>query len=158
MDREMQLRLYEPYYSATNNVRLSEFPVDEQFVNPGIGVQMFDFMVALHGKEDYELKKKTQMLPASLSEKNSLVENKEAHVLNSDLKQEGFGNKDFIEKSQDTTFQEKGLEQSILSAMKHAKIKTDQVTYVPEKKRKQMGQKGEGPCAKFALKDKFKLV
>lgn len=58
MDREMQLRLYEPYYSSTNNVRLSEFPVDDQFVNPGIGVQMFDFMVALHGKEDYELKKK----------------------------------------------------------------------------------------------------
>lgn len=54
----MQLRLYEPYYSSTNNVRLSEFPVDDQFVNPGIGVQMFDFMVALHGKEDYELKKK----------------------------------------------------------------------------------------------------
>lgn len=158
MDREMQLRLYEPYYSSTNNVRLSEFPVDDQFVNPGIGVQMFDFMVALHGKEDYELKKKTEMLPASLTEKNDLVENKEARALNSDLKQEGFGNKDLIEKSQVTSSQAKGLEQSILSAMKHAKIKTDQVTYVPEKKRKQTEQKGQGACKKSGLKDKFKLV
>jgi len=158
MDREMQLRLYEPYYSSTNNVRLSEFPVDDQFVNPGIGVQMFDFMVALHGKEDYELKKKTEMLPASLTEKNDLVENKEARALNSDLKQEGFGNKDLIEKSQVTSSQAKGLEQSILSAMKHAKIKTDQVTYVPEKKRKQTEQKGQGAYKKSGLKDKFKLV
>lgn len=158
MDREMQLRLYEPYYSSTNNVRLSEFPVDDQFVNPGIGVQMFDFMVALHGKEDYELKKKTEMLPASLPEKNDLVENKEARALNNDLKQEGFGNKDLIEKSQVTSSQAKGLEQSILSAMKHAKIKTDQVTYVPEKKRKQTEQKGQGVCKKSGLKDKFKLV
>ncbi len=158
MDREMQLRLYEPYFSGANNVRLSEFPVDDQFVNPGIGVQMFDFMIPLHGKEDYELKKKTEMLPASLPEKNQLVENKEARVLNSDLKQEGFGNKDFGEKSQETNSQRKGLEQSILSAMKHATIKTDQVNYVPDKKRKQIKQEGQGPSKKSGLKDKFKLI
>jgi hypothetical protein len=65
MDREMQLRLYEPYLNHSRHVRLSEFPVDENFVNPGVGIQMYDFFVDLHGKEDYELKKKTEMLPAS---------------------------------------------------------------------------------------------
>jgi len=157
MDREMQLRLYEPYSSGSRNVRLSEFPVDETFVNPGIGVQMFDFMVDLHGKEDYELKKKTELLPASLSEKNDLAD-RDSKALSNDLKQEGFGNKDFIEKSSEKLPQHTKLDSSILQAMSHATIKTEKINYIPELKRKKSLQQGEGPCKKKTLKDNFKLV
>lgn len=100
-------------------------------------------------------KKKTETLPASLPEKNDFVENKDAIAFNSNLKQEGFGNKDFFENSH----KKSGLEQSILSAMQHASIKTDQVSYVPSlQKRKKLDQKGQGPNKKFALQDKFKVV
>lgn len=156
MDREMQLRLYEPYVTNARHVRLSEFPVDETFVNPGIGVQMFDFMVDLHGKEDYELKKKTESLPASLPEKNSLVE-KDSKALNNDIKQEGFGNKDYVEKFAEKLKPQTKLDSSILKAMSHATIKTDKIIYTPNLKRKQSVQKGQGPSKKL-LKDNFKLV
>jgi hypothetical protein len=157
MDREMQLRLYEPYINPARNIRLSEFPVDETLVNPGIGVQMYDFMVDLHGKEDYELKKKTDLLPASLPEKNNLVE-KNSQALNNDIKQEGFGNKDYVTKSSEKFEKPTKLDSSILQAMTHATIKTEKLTYVPNFKRKNSEQKGKGPCNKKALKDNFKLV
>jgi len=156
MDREMQLRLYEPYLVNSQNVRLSEFPVDENLVNPGIGVRMFDFMVDLHGKEDYELKKKTDLLPASLPEKNNLAEN-ESKALNVDIKQEGFGNKDFLEKSPEKLKPPTKLESSILEAMSHATIKTDKINYVPNLKRKNSSKNGQGSLKKN-FKDNFKLV
>jgi len=35
MEREMQQRLSEPLYQPNLNVRLSEFPIYGEFVNPG---------------------------------------------------------------------------------------------------------------------------
>jgi hypothetical protein len=156
MDREMQLRLYEPYVNRTTNVRLSEFPVDESFVNPGVGVQMFDFMVALHGKEDYEQQKKTEKLPASLPEKNNL-KNIDSKALNNDIKQEGFGIKDYKDESAEKSSNSRGLDSSILNAMTYASIKTDKLIYRPQLKRKKT-QSGQGQCKKSLLKDNFKLV
>jgi hypothetical protein len=156
MDREMQLRLYQPYGSYSRSVQLSEFPVDDNFVNPGIGVQMFDFMVNLHGKEDYEQTKKTEYLPASLPEKNNLAE-KDSKALANDIKQEGFGNKDYVESSEEKLKTPSKLDTSILNAMSHATIKTDQIKYVPALKRKSV-QKGKGPSNKKLFKDNFKLV
>lgn len=157
MDREMQLRLYEPYSNFSRNFRLSEFPVDENLVNPGIGVQMFDFMVNLHGKEDYELKKKTETLPGSLPEKNNLSEI-DSKTLNNDIKQEGFGKKGYVEKFPENLKTTTKLDSSILEAMSHATIKTDKISYVPNLKRKSAQQKGKGPSKKSLLKDNFKLV
>lgn len=152
----MQLRLYQPYGNYSRSVQLSEFPVDDNFVNPGIGVQMFDFMVNLHGKEDYEQTKKTELLPASLPEKNNLAE-KDSKALANDIKQEGFGNKDYVESLEEKLKTPSKLDNSILNAMSHATIKTDQIKYVPVLKRKSV-QKGKGPSNKKLLKDNFKLV
>jgi hypothetical protein len=156
MDREMQLRLYQPYGNQSHSVRLSEFPVDDNFVNPGIGVQMFDFMVNLQGKEDYEQTKKTEYLPASLPEKNNLLE-KDSKALANDIKQEGFGNKDYVENSKKESQKNSNLDSSILSAMSFATIKTDKIKYVPKLKRKSE-QEGKGPLKTKRLKDNFKLV
>jgi hypothetical protein len=154
MDREMQLRLYEPYVNNSHHIRLSEFPVDDNFVNPGVGVQMYDFFVNLNGKEDYEQKKKTEMLPASLPEKNN-VHNVDAKALDNDIKQEGFGNKDYLAKF---ASKPNRIDSSILSAMSHATIKTDKINYVPSKKRKNTEQKGQGVFKRQLMKDNFKLV
>lgn len=156
MDRELQLRLYQPYGNVSHSIQLSEFPVDDNFVNPGIGVQMFDFMVNLHGKEDYEQTKKTELLPASLPEKNNLLE-KDSKALANDIKQEGFGVKDYTKNLQEKLQNNSNLDSSILNAMSHATIKTNKIKYVPQLKRKVI-QEGNGSFKKQKLKDKFKLV
>lgn len=149
----MQIMLSEPYYSEVNSIRLTEFPVADQFINPGVGISLYDFFVPLHGKEDYEMKKNTEMLPGSLNEKPEL---KESKVDSASLKQEGFGAKDKLEISSKDVSSERGLNNSILNAMKHAKIKTSELKYSPkEKKIKQIGQ---GQSKKNCLKDKFKLI
>lgn len=154
MDREMQLRLNEPYFQANKNPRLTEFPLDDQFINPGIGVQMYDFYVPLHGKEDYELKKKTEALPGSFSEKSSdVIKN-----LKNDLKQqEGFGVIDSLPSSSQTLSKKRGLDSDVLSAMKFATIKTNQITYVPKTKKIQK-EALKSVTKKSLLKDKFKLI
>lgn len=154
----MQLRLIEPFYQTVNHVRLTEFPTDDQFINPGIGVQMFDFFVPLHGKEDYELKKKTQLLPASLEEKNVTEANSEKNKLKGELTQEGFGKKDNFQLASNQLLSQKGLTTPILNAMKHAKIKTNQLKYIPQVKKKKSVQKGAGNLKTKSLKDKFKLI
>lgn len=149
----MQLRLNEPYFHTNKNPRLTEFPLDDQFVNPGIGVQMYDFYVPLYGKEDYELKKKTEALPGSFSEKST----DESKDLKSDLKQqEGFGIKDNLPSSSQILSKQRGLDSDVLSAMKFATIKTNQITYIPKIKVKKSEQKTS--TKKGLLKDKFKLI
>jgi len=134
----------------TNHVMLTEFPIYGEFVNPGIGVQMYDFLVPLHGTEHFSLAKETVNDPGSLSVKsneNTFVKSESQIVSN--LKQEGFGdiqNEKEIEINKDAQLDNPIIESSELSnnekikklgpifdAMQKAKVQTSALQFKPKK-------------------------
>jgi len=151
MDREMQQRLSEPLSGPSNHVLLSEFPIYGEFVNPGIGVQMYDFYVPLYGNENQNVVKETTKDPGSLSfpvNKNNFLKNETEKISN--LKQEGFGNvvvPETLTKKNTLTVADlpnnlgnsaEKIEKlgSIYDAMKKAKVQTKELQYKPKKIKK----------------------
>jgi len=162
MEREMQQRLTEPLNYPSGHVRLTEFPVYGEFVNPGIGIQMYDFLVPLYGTEHFNSVKETSENPGSITvpicEKNFITTEKDEI---SKLKQEGFGIKEVTEKKIDTNAPPPSTSYAssnskieklgpIYSAMKKAKVQTSELQFKP-KKQKVIG-------VKKSIKNKFHLV
>jgi len=162
MEREMQQRLNEPLNYQSGHVRLTEFPVYGEFVNPGIGIQMYDFLVPLYGTEHFNTVKETSKDPGSITvpicEKKFITTEKDEI---SQLKQEGFGIQEVTEEKIDNgdphpstsyTNTQKKIEKlgPIFSAMKKAKVQTSELQYKPKKQRL-IG-------VKKSIKNKFHLV
>jgi len=149
MDREMQQRLTEPRTHLPHHIVLTQFPVDNQFVNPGIGVNLYDFLVPLHGQEHFGISKSISETAGTIPEEKPKVPLKTEDPVALSVVQEGFGEPSSSKTSDpnDRKIEKLG---SVFQAMQNAKVKTEKLSFVPKK------QKGLGK--KMVLKDKFKLV
>jgi len=149
MDREMQQRLSEPPTHLPHHIVLTQFPIDNQFVNPGIGVNLYDFLVPLHGQEHFGISKSISETAGTIPEEKPKEQTKTENPSTPALVQEGFGEPSSV-KVVDSN--EKKVEKlgSVFQAMQSAKVKTEKLTFVPKK------QKGLGK--KMSSQNKFKLV
>ena len=102
MDREMQQRLSEPFNNLPRHVVLTQFPVDNQFVNPGIGVNLYDFLVPLHGPEHFGISKNISETAGTIAEEKPKLDLKTENPLTPALVQEGFGESSVVKTSPQT--------------------------------------------------------
>lgn len=145
----MQQRLSEPSTHSPHHIVLTQFPLDNQFVNPGIGVNLYDFLVPLHGQEQFGLSKNINETAGTIPEEKPKVPAKTENHETLPLVQEGFGEPSSV-KTADSN--QKKIEKlgSVFQAMQSAKVKTEKLSFVPKK------QKGLGK--KMVSQNKFKLV
>lgn len=132
-----------------NHIVLTPFPLDNHFVNPGIGVNLYDFMVPLHGQEHFGISKNIGNTAGSVPEENPKPSVKTEAESTLPVIQEGFGEPG---SSKTTNNSEKKIEKlgSVFQAMQKAKVKSEVKSFVPKY------QKGLGK--KVVSKNKFKLV
>lgn len=144
------MRLSEPIHHLPHHIVLTSFPLDNHFVNPGIGVQMYDFLVPLQGQEHYGIKKDISETAGTLPEDKPSPNLKTETTFTPDLIQEGFGHPSSSSTSAATDTKKSEKLGLVFQAMQNAKIKTEKLTYVP-KKQKSIGKK-------LKSQNKFKLV
>jgi len=126
MDRELLNRFNTPELVAVNNVSLTQFPLGNS-INPGIGVQVYDFLLPLRGKEYFETKKPiiSEELQAG-NEKNQPSE--KTFMINSF--QQGFGNSKSASKTLNSAKKNFKLGE-VYNAMTKAKIDVDEIKFKP---------------------------
>jgi len=144
MDGEVPPQIHN---TNSTHVMLTEFPVYGEFVNPGIGLQMYDFLVPLHGNERFNLVKETAKDPGSLSvPSNTKNAVKNDSQIVASLKQEGFGDIKndtndgaLLEEINQSSVSELNNETKlkklgpIFDAMKKAKVQTSEFQFKPKK-------------------------
>lgn len=160
MDPHITKGVAPDYYVRPSHVSLSSCP-PEQFLNPGLGLQLYDFYVPLPGVTNpFLVSKKISPLPGSVSEPENkklieaatssevVAEPNEKQLL--PPVQQGFGSK---ESETNIESAEKKIAPEVLQAMKHPKVKTKLLNYEPNKKSAKVTA-----SKKIKTESKFKVV
>ncbi len=129
MDRELLQRFNCTDLISINQVPLTPFPIGN-FVNPGISVQVYDFLLPLRGKELFETTK--PIISESLP---NPTEKKESPTI--DLPQKGFGKSMSVSKTSNPIKKIDQLGGKIYNAMmSNAKVDVDQLLFVAKTPKK----------------------